>query len=359
MSAGGSFDETRVVSGGPRHAADRALRPTRFDEFVGQAEGLANLRVFIEAARSRSEALDHVLLHGPPGLGKTTLAHIIAEELAAGMLTTSGMALARPGDLAAILTGLNPRDVLFIDEIHRLPITVEETLYPALEDFRLDIMIGRGPSARTMRIELPPMTVVGATTRVGRVSNPMRDRFGILFHVDFYRPDELQQIVARGAALLSLDLADEAAAEIAKRARGTPRVASRLLRRVRDFATVRGVAAIRRSDAESALENLRIDADGLDAMDRRYLDCLVRSYDGGPVGIESLAASLSEDVETLQDMVEPFLLQARFVQRTAAGRVAAALAWQRLGLEPPGTGDLPGLFPPEDDAPPAGPAGGD
>ncbi len=350
MSADPQNSEIRVVSGDGRQPADRALRPSRIDDFVGQEANLANLQVFIQAARTRNEALDHVLLHGPPGLGKTTLAHIIAHELGVGILATSGAALARPGDLAAVLTNLDPRDVLFVDEVHRLPITVEETLYPAMEDYRLDILIGRGPTARTMRIELPPFTLVGATTRVGRVSNPMRERFGIPFNVNFYRPEDLQKIVVRGAGLLGLDLDSDAAAEIAKRARGTPRVAARLLRRVRDFATIRDSNSVRRNDAEFALQQLHIDSDGLDAIDRRYLKRLVLEYDGGPVGIETLAAALSEEVETLQDVVEPFLLQAGFVQRTAAGRVAASSAWKRLGLKPPHADTLPGLEEADDSA---------
>lgn len=343
----------RAVEAGARSPADRALRPARLDDFIGQEEGRANLRTFIDAANGRGEALDHVLLHGPPGLGKTTLAQIIANELGCGFRATSGPVLARPGDLAAVLTNLDPRDVLFIDEIHRLPPVVEETLYPAMEDFRLDIMIGQGPSARAMRIELQPFTLVGATTRAGRVSTPMRERFGIPFHVDFYRPDELAEIVLRAAGRLGIGIAADGAAEIARRSRGTPRIAGRLLRRVRDVAEAEGGGKVDRAAADAALERLGIDPDGLDGMDRRYLRCLLDTYRGGPVGIETLSAALSEEVDAIRDMVEPYLLQAGFVQRTAAGRVAGPPAWRHLGIDPPKGAPLPGIL----DAPAGG--GGD
>ncbi len=334
-------EKEREVSTGNRDSIDHALRPSRLDDFIGQTKNRENLRVFIEAARGRNEALDHVLLHGPPGLGKTTLAQIIARELGQGFRATSGPVLVRPGDLAALLTNLDPQDVLFIDEIHRLPPIIEETLYPALEDFRLDLMIGQGPSARAMRIDLPPFTLVGATTRAGRVSTPMRERFGIPFHVDFYETEELAQIVRRNAESLSIRMTDDGANEIAGRSRGTPRIAGRLLRRVRDIA---GNAPVDATLADKALTQLQIDKAGLDSMDRRYLDCLLGTYRGGPAGIEAISATLSEELDAVRDMVEPFLIQEGFVQRTAAGRVAGPRAWTHLQIIPPQGAFLPGVF---------------
>lgn len=314
---------------------EAALRPTRLAEFVGQAQAKENLAVFVEAARTRGEALDHVLLHGPPGLGKTTLAQIIARELGVGFRATSGPVIQRAGDLAAILTNLQPRDVLFIDEIHRLQPSVEEVLYPAMEDFRLDLIIGEGPAARTVRIDLPPFTLVGATTRSGLVSTPLRDRFGIPLRLAFYTPEELVAIVRRGAALLDLDLAEDGAAEIARRSRGTPRIAGRLLRRVRDFTTVAGTARVDRAAADAALTRLEVDQRGLDSMDRRYLRLIAERHGGGPVGVETLAAALAEPRDSLEDVVEPYLIQEGFVLRTPRGRVLGEAGWRHLGLAPP------------------------
>ncbi len=324
---------------------DRSLRPQRLVEFIGQARLRANLQVFIEAARQRREAMDHVLFAGPPGLGKTTLAQIVATELGVGFRMTSGPVIARAGDLAAQLTNLQRRDVLFIDEIHRLSPVVEEVLYPAMEDFQLDLMIGEGPAARSVRIDLQPFTLIGATTRTGLLTTPLRDRFGIQSRLEFYDHGELEAIVSRGARLLDLPLESDGAHEIARRARGTPRVAARLLRRVRDFATVAGHASVDAALADQALSRLEVDQLGLDSLDRRYLRCLAASYDGGPVGVDTLSAALSEQRDTLEEVVEPFLLQQGLLQRTPRGRMLTRAAWQHLQLEPPRSA-TPDLFEP-------------
>ncbi len=317
--------------------ADRALRPQGLDEFIGQAEARANLRVFIESAKQRGEAMDHTLFHGPPGLGKTTLAQIMARELGVNFRMTSGPVLAKAGDLAAILTNLEPRDVLFVDEIHRLNPVVEEILYPALEDFELDLVIGEGPAARTVRIELQPFTLVGATTRLGLLTTPLRDRFGIPTRLQFYTTDELHEIVRRGARLLGVQTEDDGAREIARRARGTPRIAGRLLRRVVDFALVEGDGTITRALADNALTRLGVDHLGLDGADRRYLKLIAENYQGGPVGVETLSAALSESRDALEEVIEPYLLQQGLIQRTPRGRMLAAKAWSHLGLDAPKT----------------------
>ena len=315
--------------------SDRALRPQGLDEFIGQRDARANLRVFIESARRRGEAMDHTLFHGPPGLGKTTLAQIMARELGVNFRMTSGPVLAKAGDLAAILTNLEARDVLFIDEIHRLNPAVEEVLYPALEDFALDLVIGEGPAARTVRIELQPFTLVGATTRMGLLTTPLRDRFGIPTRLEFYTEDELHQIVTRGARLMGAPASDAGAREIARRARGTPRIAGRLLRRVVDFAIVEGDGTVTQQIADRALIRLGVDHLGLDNADRRYLRLIAESYGGGPVGVETMSAALSESRDSLEDVIEPYLLQKGLIQRTPRGRMLAQAAWAHLGLEAP------------------------
>jgi holliday junction DNA helicase RuvB len=322
---------------------DAALRPKTLAEFVGQAAAKDNLSVFIESAKSRREAMDHVLFFGPPGLGKTTLAQIIARELGVGFRATSGPVIAKSGDLAALLTNLEEGDVLFIDEIHRLNPVVEEVLYPAMEDRALDLIIGEGPSARSVRIDLPPFTLVGATTRQGLLTTPLRDRFGIPVRLNFYTVPELEKVVSRGASLLGVGMDGEGAREIARRARGTPRVAGRLLRRVRDFAHVGGNAMVTREVADDALTRLEVDSLGLDAMDRRYLNMIADIYKGGPVGVETLAAGLSEPRDTIEEVVEPYLIQLGLVARTARGRCLNDRGWQHLGLTPP-NGSQTGLF---------------
>src|SRR5262252_7865319 len=332
------------AAGTQEEAFERALRPRLLAEYIGQEKIREQLGIFIEAAKRRSEALDHVLLFGPPGLGKTTLSHILAHELGVNLRQTSGPVLERPGDLAALLTNLEPRDVLFIDEIHRLSPIVEEILYPALEDYQIDIMIGEGPAARSVKLDLPPFTLVGATTRAGMLTNPLRDRFGIVARLEFYTDAELQKIVYRSAGLLEVEVAPEGALEIAKRSRGTPRVANRLLRRVRDFAQVKAKGAVTREVADAALKMLDVDVLGLDVMDRKLLLAVIEKFAGGPVGLDNLAHAIGEEADTIEDVLEPFLIQQGYLQRTPRGRVATVSAYRHLGLAAPRATDSGALF---------------
>ena len=340
------IEHDRLTSAIPREedqAFDRAIRPKSLQDYIGQASVKEQMDIFITAARNRGEALDHVLIFGPPGLGKTTLAHIVANEMQVNLRQTSGPVLERPGDLAAILTNLEPNDVLFVDEIHRLSPVVEEVLYPAMEDFQLDIMIGEGPAARSIKLDLPPFTLVGATTRAGLLTSPLRDRFGIVQRLEFYTPDDLKSIATRSAGILNLPLESGGASQIAERARGTPRIVNRLLRRVRDFAEVRADGVVTEKVAISAMDMLEVDPNGFDAMDRRLLQTIIDKFDGGPVGIESLAAAVGEERGTIEDVLEPYLIQQGFMMRTARGRVATKNAYLHFGLAPPTRDQTPDL----------------